>query len=163
MNEMRRMSAASVDSQTPVDPRYAGRLATPGSSRALKMSLRLRALHGVVFWIAVMAGCASPPGRLQAPKTVSGVELAPYAIIEECVPLEPGERIAYRFVSRLPVAFNIHFHEDNAVIMPVSRDGTTSESGDFAADRKELYCLMWEAGAGGSVLDYRVSPWPRRQ
>ena len=92
-----------------------------------------------------------------------GVELAPYAVIEECIALEAGERIAYRFESRLPVAFNIHFHEDIAVIMPVSRDGTTSESGDFTADRKELYCLMWEAGAQGSVLDYRVSPWPRRQ
>ena len=109
------------------------------------------------------AGCASAPARLLAPKAVSGVELAPYAILEECVVLEPGERIAYRFESRLPVAFNIHFHEDNAVIMPVSRDATTSESGDFAADRKEVYCLMWEAGAGGSVLDYRVSPWPRQR
>ncbi|HEV2038613.1 MAG TPA: hypothetical protein VGT81_00985 [Casimicrobiaceae bacterium] len=127
------------------------------------MSFRLRALHGAVFWMAVMAGCASAPGRLLAPKAVSGVGLAPYAIVEECLALEAGERIAYRFESRLPVAFNIHFHEDNAVIMPVSRDGTTSESGDFTADRKEVYCLMWEAGAGGSILDYRVSPWPRQQ
>ena len=111
--------------------------------------------------MAVMAGCASAPDRLLAPKAMSGVGLAPYAIIEECVALEPGERIAYRFESRRPVAFNIHFHEDNAVIMPVSSDRTTSESGDFAADRKELYCLMWEAGAEGSVLDYRVSPRPR--
>ncbi len=109
------------------------------------------------------AGCASVPGRLEAPKAVFGIELAPYAMIEECVALEPGERIAYRFESRLPVAFNIHFHDNNAVIMPVSRDGTTSESGDFAADRRQLYCLMWEAGAEGSVLDYRVSPWLRQQ
>jgi FtsP/CotA-like multicopper oxidase with cupredoxin domain len=126
------------------------------------VSFRLRALHGAVLWIAV-TGCASAPGRLQAPKAVSGVELAPYAIFEECIALEQGERVAYRFESRLPVAFNIHFHEDNAVIMPVSRDGTISESGDFAADRKEIYCLTWEAGAGGSVLDYRMSPWPRQQ
>ena len=33
VSEMRRGSAASVDSQFPVDPRYAGRLATPGGSR----------------------------------------------------------------------------------------------------------------------------------
>jgi hypothetical protein len=108
------------------------------------------------------AGCASAPGRLQAPRAVSGREIAPYASIEECVALEPGERIAYRFEARLPVAFNIHFRDHNAVIMPVSSDSTTSESGDFSADRKELYCLMWEAGAEGSVLDYRVSPWPRQ-
>jgi hypothetical protein len=108
-------------------------------------------------------GCASAPARLQAPKAVFGLELAPYATVEECVALEPGERIAYRFESRLPVAFNVHFHDNNAVILPLTRDGTTSESGDFAADRKQLYCLTWEAGAEGSVLDYRVSPWPQPQ
>ncbi len=83
------------------------------------------------------AGCASAPGRLLEPKAVFGLELAPYATTEECIV--------------------------NAVIMPISRDATTSESGDFAADRKEVYCLMWEAGAGGSVLDYRIGPWPRQQ
>jgi len=127
------------------------------------VTIRHCAIHGAAFWIAMTAGCASAPGRLQAPKAVIGLELAPYATVEECVVLEPGERIAYRFESRLPVAFNVHFHDDNAVVMPLTRDGTTSESGDFAADRKQVYCLMWEAGAQGSVLDYRVSPWPRPQ
>ncbi|HXL83563.1 MAG TPA: hypothetical protein VN989_05500 [Casimicrobiaceae bacterium] len=127
------------------------------------MRIRLCAIHGAAFWIAMTAGCASAPGRLEAPKAVFGVELAPYATTEECIALEPGERIGYRFEARLPVAFNVHFHEDNAVIMPISRDATTSESGDFAADRKEVYCLAWEAGAEGSVLSYRVNPWPRQQ
>jgi hypothetical protein len=129
----------------------------------MQLSIRLCTIHGAAFWIAMAAGCASAPGRLEAPKAVFGLELAPYATLEECVALEPGERIAYRFDARLPVAFNVHFHNDNAVIMPLTRDRTTSESGDFAADRKQLYCLMWEAGAEGSVLDYRVSPWPRQQ
>jgi hypothetical protein len=129
----------------------------------MQVSIRLCTIHGAAFWIAMTAGCASAPARLQAPKAVFGFELAPYATLEECVALEPGERIAYRFDARLPVAFNVHFHDDNAVIMPLTRDATTSESGDFAADRKQLYCLMWEAGAEGSVLDYRVSPWPRQQ
>jgi len=46
------------------------------------VSFRLRALHGAVFWMAVMAGCASAPGRLLARKEVFGVGLAPYAIVE---------------------------------------------------------------------------------
>jgi hypothetical protein len=125
--------------------------------------IRLCAIQGAAFWIAMTAGCASAPGRLLEPKAVFGLELAPYATTEECIVLEPGERIGYRFEARLPVAFNVQFHEDNAVIMPISRDATTSESGDFAADRKEVYCLTWEAGAGGSVLDYRIGPWPRQQ
>ncbi len=124
---------------------------------------RLCAILRAAFWVAMIAGCASPPGRLVAPKVVSGFELAPYAALEECLALEPGERIAYRFEAREPLAFNVHFHDGNAVIMPVSNVGTTSESGDFTADRKEVYCLMWEAGADGSVLDYRVSPWPRQR
>jgi hypothetical protein len=127
------------------------------------VNIRLCAIHGAAFWIAMTTGCASAPARLQAPKAVFGLELAPYATVEECVALEPGERIAYRFESRLPVAFNVHFRDNNAVILPLTRDRTTSESGDFAADRKQLYCLTWEAGAEGSVLDYRVSPWPRPQ
>jgi hypothetical protein len=130
---------------------------------ALQQSIRLGAIHGAAFWIAMAIGCASVPGPLHAPKAVFGLELAPYATLEECVALEAGERIAYRFQARLPVAFNIHFYDDNAVIVPLIRDDTTSESGDFTADRKQLYCLMWEAGAEGSVLEYRVSPWPRQQ
>jgi hypothetical protein len=124
--------------------------------------IRLCAIHGAAFWIAMTGGCAAP-GRLEAPKAVFGLELPPYATTEECIVLERGERIGYRFEARFPVAFNVHFREDNAVIMPISRDATTSESGDFAADRKEVYCLAWEAGAEGSVLNYRVNPWPRQQ
>jgi hypothetical protein len=125
--------------------------------------IRLCTIHGAAFWIAVTAGCASAPSRLDAPRAMFGVELAPYATTEECMVLEPGERIGYRFEARFPVAFNVHFREDNAVVMPISRDATTSESGDFAADRKQVYCLAWEAGAEGSVLNYRVNPWPRQQ
>jgi hypothetical protein len=124
--------------------------------------MRSGAIHGAAFWLAMAAGCASAPGRLDAPKAVFGFELKPYATVEECLVLEAGERIAYRFDARLPVAFNLHFHDGNAVIMPVTRDGTTSESGDFTADRNEIYCFTWDAGAEGSILDYRVAPWPHR-
>ena len=112
--------------------------------------------------VAMTAACASAPGRLLAPKVVSAVALAPYATLDECMALDSGERIGYRFEAGQPVAFNVHFHDGNAVIMPVAIDSTTSESGDFTADRKEVYCLTWEAGAEGSVLDYRINPWPRQ-
>ena len=55
-----------------------------------------------------------------------------------------------------PLAFNVHFHDGNAVIEPISVASTQGESGEFSADRDQTYCLMWEAGAGGSVLEYRV-------
>jgi hypothetical protein len=122
--------------------------------------IRLCTIHAAAFLVAITAGCASAPGRLEAPKTVSGLRLTPFATAEECIALESGERIDYRFDARPQAAFNVHFQDGNAVIMPVTIDGATSESGDFTADRKQVYCLAWEAGAEGSVIDYRVSPWP---
>ncbi|MDQ6916488.1 MAG: hypothetical protein M3023_01545 [Pseudomonadota bacterium] len=119
------------------------------------------AKRGAALLIAILAGCASAPGRLAAPRAMFGVQIAPYATVEECMSLAPGERVGYRFDARPPVAFSVHFHDGNAVIVPVARDRTTSESGDFSADRKQVYCLTWEAGAEGSVVDYRINPWPR--
>lgn len=110
-----------------------------------------------------LASCATAAGRLDSPKVVTGVEIAPYAIYEECLALQPGERIGYRFRVEPPVAFNVHFHEANAVIMPVNVLRTGEESGDFTAEREETYCLMWEAGPAAAVLSYRVQPMRARQ
>jgi hypothetical protein len=108
----------------------------------------------------LLTACASSDYRLDGPRSAAGVEIAPYAIHEECVALEPGDRINYYFESVAPVAFNIHYHDANAVIMPVTRDKVTQDSGDFTAERKEIYCLMWEAGPEPSVLEYRIRPVP---
>ena len=100
--------------------------------------------------------CATAPDRLDVPKVVVGLEIAPYAVHEECVLLQAGQRIGYLFRAAAPLAFNIHFHDGNAVIEPVSAASTQGESGEFSADRDQTYCLMWEAGAAGNVLEYRV-------
>ena len=100
--------------------------------------------------------CATAPDRLDVPKVVVGIDLSPYTVYEECVLLQAGQRIGYLFRAAAPLAFNIHFHDGNAVIEPVSAASTQGESGEFSADRDQTYCLMWEAGADGSVLDYRV-------
>ncbi|MGH8713564.1 MAG: hypothetical protein ACREYB_06130 [Casimicrobiaceae bacterium] len=104
-----------------------------------------------------VAACASAPDRLDAPKVVVGLDISPYAAYEECIALQAGDRIGYLFRAAVPVAFNVRFHDGNAVIEPISRDRTAGESGEFVADRGETYCLMWEAGAGGSTLDYRIA------
>jgi hypothetical protein len=101
-------------------------------------------------------GCATAPDRLEVPKVVVGLDLTPYAVYEECVLLQAGQRIGYLFRAATPLAFNIHFHDGNAVIEPVSADSTEGESGEFTADRDQTYCLMWEARASASVLEYRV-------
>jgi hypothetical protein len=111
--------------------------------------------------LAVVA-CADDPYRLDAPRSGAGVELAPYTLHEECFTLDAGERVAFHFESVAPVAFNIHYHEGNAVIMPIERAHATQESGNFNADRREVYCMMWETGAEPTLLDYGVRPLPRR-
>jgi len=102
------------------------------------------------------AACATAPDRLEVPKVVVGLDISPYVVYEQCVLLQAGDRIGYLFRATVPLAFNIHFHDANAVIEPISAASTQGESGEFSADRDQIYCLMWEAGAGGSVLDYRV-------
>jgi hypothetical protein len=106
--------------------------------------------------------CAADPYRFDAPRTAADVELAPYALHEECVTLDAGQRFDFYFVSATPVAFNVHYHDANAVIMPIVREHATRESGEFIADHRNVYCLMWEAGAEASVLEYRVRPLPTR-
>jgi hypothetical protein len=117
--------------------------------------------HGKALAVALAAAlgtvaCATAPDRLEVPKVVVGLDLAPYTVYEECVLLQAGQRIGYLFRAAAPLAFNIHFHDGNAVIEPVSAASTQGESGEFSADRDQTYCLMWETGASGSVLEYRV-------
>jgi hypothetical protein len=118
-------------------------------ARGKTIAIALTAALGAV-------ACATAPDRLDAPKVVVGLDLAPYTVYEECVLLQAGQRIGYLFRAAAPLAFNIHFHDGNAVIEPISAASTQGESGEFSADRDQTYCLMWEAGADGSVLEYRV-------
>jgi hypothetical protein len=117
----------------------------------------MRASTGAAVLAAVaLHGCTADPYRFDEPRSAAGLGLAPYTLHEECFTLEAGERIAYYFVSAAPVAFNLHYHEANAVIMPIERARATQESGDFKADQREVYCLMWETAAEPTVLDYQV-------
>ncbi len=109
------------------------------------------------------AGCASEPDRLSAPKVASGVELAPFAIHEQCFALSAGERVAYRFSATQPVAFNVHYSQGVATIFPIDVKATREESDDFTADEQRNYCLAWEAGPQGSIIDYRVQQVRPRQ
>jgi hypothetical protein len=115
-------------------------------------------------WLAVAlaSGCASDPYRFDAPRGAAGVELTPYALHEECVALNRGERFDFYFVTTAMVAFNIHYRDANAVIMPVARDDATRESGVFVADHKDIYCAAWKAGVEPSLLEYELRPLPPR-
>jgi hypothetical protein len=123
---------------------------------------RARACSTTILGILV-AGCASAPAPLDAPRSQFGVEIAPYARVSECMLLAKDDRVAYRFSASSAVDFSVWFREDNAVVIPVDIKAANEQSGDFTAQGDFAYCLSWEAGAGGSVLEYRVQPVrPRR-
>ncbi len=113
---------------------------------------------GILLCIATLAlcGCTTPFITADAPKVVSAHPLPPYQIHEECLKLEPGDRVEYRFESTEPVDFNIHYHEGKAVAMPVVREKSRADAGIYAAQIAQDYCLMWEAGVAGATIDYWV-------
>jgi len=115
----------------------------------------LRMLAAVVAAVG-LAGCATAAIDPEAPKSVQRLAIAPYQAHEECLQLVPGDQLEYRFEAVAPVAFNIHYHEGNAVVMPLSRENTQGEIGLYAPSIAQHYCLMWEAGARATTLDYRV-------
>jgi hypothetical protein len=112
-----------------------------------------------VIAVLALGGCAALPS-FDSPKIVQGLALPSYQIHEECFTVKAGERVEYRFESDEPVDFNLHYHEGGAVVMPVSSDKSLEAAGVYAVQIPQDYCLMWEAGAAGAVLDYRFRVRP---
>jgi hypothetical protein len=106
-------------------------------------------------------GCAAPVITAGTPKVVRAHPLPSYQIHEECLKLEPGDRVQYEFESTAPVDFNVHYHDGNAVVMPVVREKSRADAGIYVVQIAQDYCLMWEAGAPGAMIDYRIGVRPR--
>ena len=104
----------------------------------------------------VFCGCTAPGITADAPKTVHAQPLPPYQIHEECFTLAFGDRVEFAFESSEPVAFNLHYHAGNAVVMPMVREGSREDAGIYAAQIAQDCCLMWEAGPAGAMIDYRI-------
>ena len=52
--------------------------------------------------------------------------------------------------------FNIHYQEGNSVIMPLVRDKATEDDDTFRPLVARDYCLTWQAGREGAIIDYRI-------
>ena len=103
-----------------------------------------------------VCGCAGPSIQPGTPREVTGQRINPFELHEECLQMGPGDWLVYRFTAQRPVAFSIGYHEGKTVIMPVSRDDTMAEDGSFRPLAAQDYCLMWEAGREGAIVDYRI-------
>lgn len=107
---------------------------------------------------ALGAGACATPASIEpnVPKHVRELDIPAYNIREDCARLQPGDRLEFSFESNRPVHFNVHYHDGNAVIMPISREGALAAAEVYRPAIAQDYCLMWEAGAEGALVEYRV-------
>lgn len=113
----------------------------------------------LVLFMAVLiaAGCiAEKKGKKILKKTDSSLVrkrtmIEPSRAYEECIELQHGQKMRYSFRTSGPVDFNIHYHGEDTVHYPVSRNDITSWRGtlnvneqEYYTDEQEYFCLMWE-------------------
>ena len=110
----------------------------------------------VAFAAIALAGCAAPPIAAGIPVIVEQLVIAPYAMHEACVTMARGDKLDWRYASGAPLAFEIHYREDGAVLAPVVRDASSIDSGTFEAREPREYFAKWEAGASGAIVSYRL-------
>ncbi len=107
---------------------------------------RTRFFPVLLFFFLVMGGCASV-----GTKVTSTEALKPSDVREDCLELQPGERLNYSFEASGPLNFNIHYHEAGKVFYEVSKDAISKDAGVFVAGKEQYYCLMWTNPGSESV------------
>jgi len=119
--------------------------------------------RGVAWSVAVVVtACAEHSVAPGTPKA-GNLDLAPYTTQDDCFDLVSGDRLDYRFESNEPVKFNISYRDSGMVIEPIIRDAVTTDSGVFAVQITSRYCLTWEAGAAGALINYHAMIRERSQ
>lgn len=73
---------------------------------------------------------------------------------EKCVQFAVGEKVEYRFSSKHPVNFNIHYHPREETLYKIKKENIENFSGEFMSDSSEHYCFTWSNHAA------RGENWP---
>ena len=122
----------------------------------MKVPGRVIVLFSVLI---VMLGCAASGDKAsnilkkEAGENVihDRFTIKPSRSYEECVELRPGMVFDYDFDASDFVNFNIHYHGEHKLHMPVDKRGVMFGEGmvdpathDFYTEEQEFYCLMWE-------------------
>ena len=93
---------------------------------------------------SALGAAREPPGTFSA-------TVAPGKAHEECVRVDKGKRMHYKWRSTVPVDFNIHYHDGAEVFYPVKREGKLSARGILRAKKTEEFCWMWSANASAKI------------
>jgi hypothetical protein len=105
----------------------------------------------------LLAACAAPDTLVpDVPRAVTEFPIAPYEFHEECAALVAGDRIDYRFEAKAPVTFQVYYKEGITFISTVSREDVREGAGVFAVPATRRYCLRWDAGQRGALVDFRI-------
>jgi len=107
---------------------------------------------------AFLAACATPAPDPYAEQSADAHAMSPYQLHEACVKLADGDRLDWRFESRAPVDFNIHYHDGPTVVLPLTRTASLGDAGIYSVTLAQHYCATWETGPLGTVISYRVRP-----
>ena len=126
------------------------------SARAALACWRAACSAGTLAAALLIAACASEP--IVGPKTVTAWRIPNFESVQECVHLNVGDRLDYDFTSTERVDFSIRYSEGNASIAPIVREQVTTESGRFVPITAQDYCLVWETGLNGALINYRIVP-----
>ncbi len=120
----------------------------------------LRGRPACVLLSTLLAACAPTTLTRDEPLAVTGREIAPFEFHEECGEVAAGERIDFRFTATRPVHFEIYYKDGIASIAPVVRDDTMEGSGIFPPPATRRYCVRWDVGREGAIVDYRIRILP---
>ena len=108
----------------------------------------------------LLAACAPTTLTRTEPLAVNGREIAPYEFHEECGEVEAGERIDFRFTATRPVHFEIYYKDGISSIAPVVHEDSVEGSGIFPPPATRRYCLRWDVGREGAIVNYRIRILP---
>ncbi len=96
-------------------------------------------------------------GQVKGEGLSKAESIAPRGFHEACLTLEPDQSVAYGFSTSLPAHFNIHFHEGDEVVYPVSLKDVVEFDGIFQPTSTRHYCLMWQnVHSTSTELTYRL-------
>ena len=87
------------------------------------------------------------PTTIAAPKT----KPAP-AAEEDFLPLQMGLPARIHLDAYPELVFSGRLEE----MAPIARSGVLTDAGVYAASLAREYCLVWEAGPAGALVDYRL-------
>lgn len=72
-------------------------------------------------------------------------------IHEDCFSLFPGQTLSYSFQASAPMDFDVHYHESDTVVYPISRTNISSDKASLPIEKPQIYCLMWANSQNQSI------------